>query len=71
VGLGLSIVSKIMDEHHGSIELATGATGARFVLFFPFSESRPAGSGQPAEPEAEVAPGSQGTRNSSEALPNR
>jgi len=38
VGLGLSIVSKIVDEHHGSIELAAGAPGARFVIFFPFSE---------------------------------
>lgn len=36
VGLGLSIVSKIMDEHHGTIEL-TGEPGggARFRLFFP------------------------------------
>lgn len=39
VGLGLSIVSKIMDGHHGSIRVedASGGqgTGARFVLFFP------------------------------------
>lgn len=47
VGLGLSIVSKIMDEHHGSIQLASGAQGACFVLFFPVSaqtveEARPA-----------------------------
>ena len=43
VGLGLSIVSKIMDGHRGSIRIesapdksATGdATGACFVLFFP------------------------------------
>jgi len=47
VGLGLSIVSKIMDEHHGSIRLATDTQGASFVLFFPASaqaveeESRP------------------------------
>jgi two-component system sensor histidine kinase HydH len=38
VGLGLSIVSKIVDEHHGSIELAPAQTGARFVLFFPWTE---------------------------------
>jgi two-component system, NtrC family, sensor histidine kinase HydH len=40
VGLGLSIVSKIMDGHHASIrveEPAAGekSTGARFVLVFP------------------------------------
>lgn len=40
VGLGLSIVSKIMDGHRGSIRIedggdATHKTGARFVLFFP------------------------------------
>lgn len=36
VGLGLSIVSKIVDEHHGLIcvENANGA-GARFKVFFP------------------------------------
>jgi signal transduction histidine kinase len=48
VGLGLSIVSKIVDEHHGLIQLATGTPGACFVLFFPASvqsveeEPRPA-----------------------------
>jgi two-component system, NtrC family, sensor histidine kinase HydH len=36
VGLGLSIVSKIMDEHGGSIALvAAPSGGASFVLFFP------------------------------------
>jgi signal transduction histidine kinase len=39
VGLGLSIVSKIIDEHHGAIEVSPTATGARFVLFFPFPEN--------------------------------
>lgn len=36
VGLGLSIVSKIMDGHHGfvRVEEANGG-GARFVMFFP------------------------------------
>jgi two-component system, NtrC family, sensor histidine kinase HydH len=36
VGLGLSIVSKIMDGHHGfvRVEEASGG-GARFVVFFP------------------------------------
>jgi len=36
VGLGLSIVSQIMDEHHGSIRLLEmPARGAGFGLFFP------------------------------------
>jgi nitrogen-specific signal transduction histidine kinase len=39
VGLGLSIVSKIVDEHHGTIRLEnTEATGASFVIFFPAEE---------------------------------
>jgi signal transduction histidine kinase len=39
VGLGLSIVSKIIDEHRGSIRLAphTGSPGACFVIFFPMA----------------------------------
>ena len=47
VGLGLSIVSKIMDEHQGAIRLANDTSGACFVLFFPVAaqaveeESRP------------------------------
>jgi signal transduction histidine kinase len=37
VGLGLSIVSKIMDGHRGSIRIedTASATGACFILFFP------------------------------------
>ncbi|MGH9356729.1 MAG: ATP-binding protein [Terriglobia bacterium] len=36
LGLGLSIVSKIVDDHHGKVELASGpGEGARFRLFFP------------------------------------
>ena len=42
IGLGLSIVSKIIDEHHGSMELGTGAGGARVVLFFPVAQSETA-----------------------------
>ena len=48
VGLGLSIVSKIIDEHRGSIEicdgdpagdgLAGGKSGACFVVFVPLAE---------------------------------
>ena len=39
VGLGLSIVSKIMDEHHGSIRVDNTGRGACFVLFFPVEET--------------------------------
>lgn len=36
VGLGLSIVSKIMDGHHGSIRVEdSNGVGACFVMFFP------------------------------------
>jgi signal transduction histidine kinase len=39
VGLGLSIVSKIVDEHHGTIRLEDGdGRGAGFVIFFPAEE---------------------------------
>jgi signal transduction histidine kinase len=39
VGLGLSIVSKIIDEHHGSIRLeGSPNTGARFVIFLPAAQ---------------------------------
>ncbi len=40
VGLGLSIVSKIMDEHHGWLRLEdVPGGGACFVAFFPLAES--------------------------------
>jgi two-component system sensor histidine kinase HydH len=46
VGLGLSIVSKIMDGHHGFIRVedagAGRGTGARFVMFFPVTRERAA-----------------------------
>jgi two-component system sensor histidine kinase HydH len=40
VGLGLSIVSRIIDGHHGTIRVenggeGNGSRGARFVMFFP------------------------------------
>src|SRR5579863_405234 len=48
VGLGLSIVSKIMDGHRGSIRIESvaensGANGACFVLFFPAAGQEMAG----------------------------
>jgi len=46
VGLGLSIVSKIMDGHHGTIRIESnragnGRKGAGFIMFFPASEAAP------------------------------
>jgi signal transduction histidine kinase len=43
VGLGLSIVSRIIDGHHGTIRVendgeASGLRGGHFVVFFPASE---------------------------------
>ncbi|MGB6432298.1 MAG: ATP-binding protein [Candidatus Acidiferrales bacterium] len=35
VGLGLSIVSKIVDEHRGTIHLESSPRGARLVVFLP------------------------------------
>jgi signal transduction histidine kinase len=39
VGLGLSIVSRIIDGHHGTIRVESGGEGsgqgARFIVFFP------------------------------------
>jgi two-component system sensor histidine kinase HydH len=37
VGLGLSIVSKIIDEHRGTIHLESSPHGARFVVSLPAS----------------------------------
>jgi two-component system, NtrC family, sensor histidine kinase HydH len=60
VGLGLSIVAKIVDEHRGWIRLdADSAKGARFRVFLPFEPSPVA----PAVP-APAAVSSQGTAKS-------
>jgi len=47
VGLGLSIVSKIMDGHNGFVRVEDAGPGARFVMFFPASSER-AGVGKSA-----------------------
>jgi nitrogen-specific signal transduction histidine kinase len=39
VGLGLAIVSKIVDEHRGSIELCHTSIGACFIVFLPVASS--------------------------------
>jgi nitrogen fixation/metabolism regulation signal transduction histidine kinase len=40
VGLGLSIVSKIVDDHGGILRLEVGAgPGACFTVFFPLDET--------------------------------
>ena len=45
VGLGLSIVSKIVDEHHWLHPAGeSGREGACFVIFFPRARRRPPGS---------------------------
>ena len=45
VGLGLSIVSKIMDGHRGSIRIDGEAGGGCFALFFPVEVEEVAGRG--------------------------
>ncbi|MGH9715691.1 MAG: two-component system sensor histidine kinase NtrB [Candidatus Acidiferrales bacterium] len=40
VGLGLAIVSKILDEHGGSIRLQNSSRGARFRVFLPSEAQR-------------------------------
>jgi signal transduction histidine kinase len=68
VGLGLSIVSKIIDGHHGSIHVENGAGGgAVFTLFFPLEEYPEAQEvstmeGRAARPAASM-PGGDGRRS--------
>jgi signal transduction histidine kinase len=70
VGLGLAIVSKIVDGHHGSIhvENASGG-GAVFTLFFPLEDSvepqataelRSAWTGEPPQPAKSARSGDPG-----------
>jgi len=62
VGLGLSIVSKIVDGHHGSIhvENAPGG-GAVFTLFFPLDETGEAQATAELLQPVKPTPGSTGT----------
>jgi signal transduction histidine kinase len=58
VGLGLSIVSQIIDGHHGTIRVEKGPQGgASFIIFFPLEQSSaarpeywPSTAGRAAEP---------------------
>jgi two-component system sensor histidine kinase HydH len=51
VGLGLSIVSKIVDGHHGSIHVENAPEGgAVFTLFFPLEETAEPQAVSPLEP---------------------
>ncbi len=51
IGLGLSIVSKIVDGHQGSIRVENGADGgAVFTLFFPLEEAEPQTTAEVARP---------------------
>jgi signal transduction histidine kinase/CheY-like chemotaxis protein len=49
-GLGLTIVSAVVDDHKGVLDLETGSTGTRFVLYFPPIEApdRPRDLGSPS-----------------------
>jgi len=59
VGLGLSIVSKIIDGHHGSIRVENAPEGgAVFTIFFPLEES----AGQPATVEQGMVATSESAR---------
>lgn len=49
-GLGLTIVSAVVDDHKGVLDLETGPQGTRFVLYFPPIEApdRPPELGSPS-----------------------
>jgi len=38
--LGLAIVKKILDDHHGTIAVETGTTGTNFVLKLPLQRAQ-------------------------------
>lgn len=39
-GMGLAIVKKILDDHHGTIAVETGTTGTNFVLKLPLQRAQ-------------------------------
>jgi signal transduction histidine kinase len=51
-GLGLAIVKKIVDEHHGSIEVESSTSGATFLVRLPQEPVPQAGSAGPVRAEA-------------------
>ncbi len=40
-GLGLTIVTAVMDDHKGVVDLETGSQGTRFTLYFPAIDPQP------------------------------
>ncbi|RPH50210.1 MAG: response regulator [Planctomycetota bacterium] len=40
-GLGLTIVTAVMDDHKGVLDLETGSQGTRFTLYFPAIDPHP------------------------------
>ncbi|MDW8371118.1 MAG: PAS domain-containing sensor histidine kinase [Geminicoccaceae bacterium] len=62
-GLGLAIVRKIMEEHHGRVELADGSDGGALVrLAFPMRPQRePSATGEGETVRAEARSGPLGT----------
>ena len=40
-GLGLTIVTAVMDDHKGVLDLETGSQGTRFTLYFPAIDPQP------------------------------
>jgi CheY-like chemotaxis protein len=50
-GLGLTIVSAVVDDHKGVIDLDSGPQGTRFVLYFPLIEA-PSGPPDLANPSS-------------------
>jgi hypothetical protein len=48
-GLGLSIVSAVMHDHNGVLDLLTGSEGTTFRLYIPCLHSEPVNEGKPRD----------------------